>query len=144
MGHALNKILKDITNRFQLLSGKKISYIPGWDCHGLPIELKALGTNTNKTSKLDALQIRSKGKVYSSNISRSCLLRFIKSQPSYLPKMQSKSSHQHSNNGVWWLIGMKGVITPSSKIILLSSYVFFMNYTTRYNFSWKFINFQFY
>ncbi|KLO17641.1 isoleucyl-tRNA synthetase [Schizopora paradoxa] len=42
MGHALNKILKDIINRFQLLQGKRINYIPGWDCHGLPIENKAL------------------------------------------------------------------------------------------------------
>ncbi|CDK25569.1 unnamed protein product [Kuraishia capsulata CBS 1993] len=42
VGHALNKILKDITTRFQLLQGKKVFYRPGWDCHGLPIELKAL------------------------------------------------------------------------------------------------------
>ncbi|KAJ3799765.1 tRNA synthetases class I-domain-containing protein [Lentinula aff. detonsa] len=42
MGHALNKILKDIINRFALLRGRKIHYIPGWDCHGLPIENKAL------------------------------------------------------------------------------------------------------
>ena len=42
IGHALNKILKDITNRFQLLQGKQVIYVPGWDCHGLPIELKAL------------------------------------------------------------------------------------------------------
>ena len=68
MGHALNKVLKDITNRFHLLSGIKVNYIPGWDCHGLPIELKALGTNINKSSKLDALEIRSKGNVYPPNI----------------------------------------------------------------------------
>lgn len=42
IGHALNKILKDIFNRFQLGQGKRINYLPGWDCHGLPIELKAL------------------------------------------------------------------------------------------------------
>lgn len=41
MGHALNKILKDILNRYKLLRGYKIDYRPGWDCHGLPIELKA-------------------------------------------------------------------------------------------------------
>lgn len=38
MGHALNKILKDVVNRSQYSLGKKISYVPGWDCHGLPIE----------------------------------------------------------------------------------------------------------
>ncbi|KAJ6015913.1 hypothetical protein N7540_010504 [Penicillium herquei] len=42
IGHALNKILKDIICRFQLGKGKRIRYVPGWDCHGLPIELKAL------------------------------------------------------------------------------------------------------
>ncbi|KAG8960228.1 isoleucine-tRNA ligase [Tulasnella sp. 419] len=42
MGHALNKILKDIINRYQVLQGRRVSYIPGWDCHGLPIENKAL------------------------------------------------------------------------------------------------------
>jgi isoleucyl-tRNA synthetase len=40
MGHALNKILKDFINRYQLLQGRKVYYVPGWDCHGLPIELK--------------------------------------------------------------------------------------------------------
>ena len=38
IGHALNKILKDIINKYNLLTGKDILYIPGWDCHGLPIE----------------------------------------------------------------------------------------------------------
>lgn len=42
LGHALNKILKDIINRYQLSRGKYVFYKPGWDCHGLPIELKAL------------------------------------------------------------------------------------------------------
>lgn len=42
VGHALNKISKDIINRFQLSQGKKVKYVPGWDCHGLPIEIKAL------------------------------------------------------------------------------------------------------
>ncbi|MBE9185463.1 isoleucine--tRNA ligase [Microcoleus sp. LEGE 07076] len=42
IGHALNKILKDFINRYQMLRGKKVRYVPGWDCHGLPIELKVL------------------------------------------------------------------------------------------------------
>ncbi|WP_431469463.1 isoleucine--tRNA ligase [Sphingosinithalassobacter sp. LHW66-3] len=40
MGHALNKILKDIVTRSQSLMGKDAPYVPGWDCHGLPIEWK--------------------------------------------------------------------------------------------------------
>ncbi|MFN3675166.1 MAG: isoleucine--tRNA ligase [Sphingomonas pseudosanguinis] len=40
MGHALNKVLKDIIVRSQTLMGKDAPYVPGWDCHGLPIEWK--------------------------------------------------------------------------------------------------------
>ncbi|KAI7221661.1 isoleucyl-tRNA synthetase [Hortaea werneckii] len=42
VGHALNKILKDLILRSQLQRGRRVQYRPGWDCHGLPIELKAL------------------------------------------------------------------------------------------------------
>ncbi len=40
IGHALNKILKDVINRSQQMMGKDSNYVPGWDCHGLPIEWK--------------------------------------------------------------------------------------------------------
>ncbi|KAG2355481.1 tRNA synthetases class I-domain-containing protein [Suillus spraguei] len=52
MGHALNKIIKDIINRYQVLSGHQVHYHPGWDCHGLPIENKAL-----QELKKDALSL---------------------------------------------------------------------------------------
>ncbi|KAA0176483.1 hypothetical protein FNF27_02179 [Cafeteria roenbergensis] len=42
MGHLLNKTIKDAINRHAMLRGKRVVYIPGWDCHGLPIEHKAL------------------------------------------------------------------------------------------------------
>jgi isoleucyl-tRNA synthetase len=38
IGHALNKILKDIIVRYQTLRGRDAPYVPGWDCHGMPIE----------------------------------------------------------------------------------------------------------
>lgn len=52
-GHALNKVLKDIINRVKVQQGYRVTYKPGWDCHGLPIELKALeasGDHKNMTS----------------------------------------------------------------------------------------------
>ena len=61
MGHALNKILKDIILRHKLLTGKQVHYIPGWDCHGLPIELKAL--ETENIAKSDGFEIRKRGMV---------------------------------------------------------------------------------
>ncbi|PBK94614.1 isoleucyl-tRNA synthetase [Armillaria gallica] len=51
VGHSMNKIIKDIINRFHVISGDRVQYIPGWDCHGLPIEnkaLKDLGIETQK------------------------------------------------------------------------------------------------
>ncbi|KAG0338836.1 hypothetical protein BG004_007058, partial [Podila humilis] len=47
LGHALNKTLKDFINRQKVMKGHKVDYRPGWDCHGLPIELKALATFTH-------------------------------------------------------------------------------------------------
>jgi isoleucyl-tRNA synthetase len=40
IGHALNKILKDIIVKYHYFNGKSVRYVPGWDCHGLPIEQK--------------------------------------------------------------------------------------------------------
>ena len=57
MGHAVNKILKDITNRWKVTSGHRCHYVPGWDCHGLPIELKAL-SKAGKSRNKDPLSVR--------------------------------------------------------------------------------------
>ncbi|KAI5853590.1 tRNA synthetases class I-domain-containing protein [Tricharina praecox] len=56
MGHAMNKILKDVVNRVAVLEGKRVTYIPGWDCHGLPIELKALQAGAGGGSVTDAVE----------------------------------------------------------------------------------------
>ncbi|KAJ7136038.1 tRNA synthetases class I-domain-containing protein [Mycena epipterygia] len=58
MGHALNKILKDIINRFHVSRGRRVQYIPGWDCHGLPIENKALHELGEDSASLPPLAIR--------------------------------------------------------------------------------------
>ncbi len=61
MGHALNKTLKDIINRYQLLKGRKVRYVPGWDCHGLPIELKVIQDMKQEERKnLSPLELRQK------------------------------------------------------------------------------------
>lgn len=63
IGHALNKILKDIINRFQLLQGRKVRYVPGWDCHGLPIELKVIqGMKPAERQQLTPLELRHKAR----------------------------------------------------------------------------------
>ena len=55
IGHALNKIHKDVINRAQQMAGKDANYIPGWDCHGLPIEWKV--EEQYRAKKLDKDQI---------------------------------------------------------------------------------------
>lgn len=61
IGHALNKILKDIINRYKLLQDLKVQYVPGWDCHGLPIELKVLQSLDQDARKdLTPLKLRAK------------------------------------------------------------------------------------
>lgn len=63
MGHALNKILKDIINKYKLLQGHKVRYVPGWDCHGLPIELKVLQNMDQQTREgLTPLKTRYKAR----------------------------------------------------------------------------------
>ncbi|MGN6277101.1 MAG: isoleucine--tRNA ligase [Sphingomonas sp.] len=55
MGHAMNKVLKDIIVRSQSLMGKNAPYVPGWDCHGLPIEWKV--EEAYRAKKLDKDQV---------------------------------------------------------------------------------------
>lgn len=55
--------MKDITNRYKLLQGHRIHYMPGWDCHGLPIEQKALTEMKGDFTVLEPLEIRAKGKI---------------------------------------------------------------------------------
>lgn len=55
VGHLLNKVLKDIVVRTQVMSGKKCPYTPGWDCHGLPIEHKVM-TNLVESGKIEKLK----------------------------------------------------------------------------------------
>ena len=58
MGTALNKILKDIITRFHQMSGKDSVYVPGWDCHGLPIEWKIEELYKKKKKNKDEVPIK--------------------------------------------------------------------------------------
>ncbi len=60
VGHALNKILKDTLNKYYILKGYRTHYIPGWDCHGLPIEIAVLKQLSKEKggSRKDIKQIR--------------------------------------------------------------------------------------
>jgi isoleucyl-tRNA synthetase len=64
IGHAVNKILKDITVKSKLLSGHRAPYVPGWDCHGLPIEIAVEKKFGKPGVKLDAAAFRQKCREY--------------------------------------------------------------------------------
>lgn len=60
IGHALNKILKDIIVKYHSMTGKYAPFVPGWDCHGLPIELqvdKSLGKRKDEVGILEKRQL---------------------------------------------------------------------------------------
>ncbi|NDC56111.1 MAG: isoleucine--tRNA ligase, partial [Alphaproteobacteria bacterium] len=57
IGHALNKILKDLVCRTQAMLGKDTPYIPGWDCHGLPIEWKVEENYRNRGKNKDDVPV---------------------------------------------------------------------------------------
>ncbi|MBR0665995.1 isoleucine--tRNA ligase [Roseomonas hellenica] len=57
IGHALNKILKDVINRAAQMAGHDANYIPGWDCHGLPIEWKVEEEYRAKGRDKDAVPV---------------------------------------------------------------------------------------
>ncbi|MFH0762601.1 MAG: class I tRNA ligase family protein, partial [Candidatus Omnitrophota bacterium] len=56
IGHALNKTLKDIIVKYKAMRGYNCAYVPGWDCHGLPVEhqlLRELGINKSQIGQLE-------------------------------------------------------------------------------------------
>ncbi len=64
IGHALNKILKDIVVKSKAMSGLYAPFIPGWDCHGLPIEIQVEKKHGKPGAKIDAATFRKKCREY--------------------------------------------------------------------------------
>jgi isoleucyl-tRNA synthetase len=64
LGHAVNKVLKDIIVKSRSLDGYDAPYIPGWDCHGLPIEHQVEKTHGRVGAKLDAKAFRAACREY--------------------------------------------------------------------------------
>ncbi|GAY76502.1 isoleucyl-tRNA synthetase [Sporolactobacillus inulinus] len=63
IGHAENKVLKDIINRFKSMSGYQTYYVPGWDTHGLPIEQQLAKKGIDR-KKMSVADLREKCKEY--------------------------------------------------------------------------------
>src|SRR5258707_1394151 len=64
LGHAFNKLLKDFIVKVKTMEGYDSPYVPGWDCHGLPIEIKVDGQLGSKKATMSAAQIRAACRKY--------------------------------------------------------------------------------
>jgi isoleucyl-tRNA synthetase len=64
LGHAFNKLLKDFIVKLKTMEGYDSPYVPGWDCHGLPIEIKVDGQLGSKKAGMSAAQIRAACRKY--------------------------------------------------------------------------------
>ncbi|MBN3881084.1 MULTISPECIES: isoleucine--tRNA ligase [unclassified Nostoc] len=131
IGHALNKILKDIINRYQMLQGRKVRYVPGWDCHGLPIELKVLqNMKSAERQNLTSLQLRQKAKEFglaTVNDQRQNFKRYGIWGDWENPYLTLKPEYEAAQIGVFGQMFLKGYIyrglkpvhwSPSSKTAL--------------------------
>jgi len=67
LGHALNKILKDFIVKVRTMAGFDSPYVPGWDCHGLPIEIKIDDDLGRKKLEMDPMQVRDACRRYAEN-----------------------------------------------------------------------------
>ena len=65
IGTALNKTLKDIVNRFKSMEGYRTPYVPGWDCHGLPIEQKVVQEIREQKLDLTTAEVRARCDAFS-------------------------------------------------------------------------------
>src|SRR5437762_8127242 len=63
IGHTLNKVLKDVIVKYRAMSGQFAPYVPGWDCHGLPIELE-VEREVGRKANLSKLDIRERCRAY--------------------------------------------------------------------------------
>ncbi|YAF98811.1 MAG: isoleucine--tRNA ligase [Nodularia sp. CChRGM 3473] len=131
IGHALNKILKDIINRYQLLQGRKVRYVAGWDCHGLPIELKVLqNMKSAERQNLTPLTLRQKAQEFALttvNDQRECFKRYGVWGDWDHPYLTLKPEYEAAQIGVFGQMVLKGYIyrglkpvhwSPSSKTAL--------------------------
>lgn len=122
IGHVLNKVLKDIVIKYKNMQGFKAEFIPGWDCHGLPIELKvtsALGDKKNQLSKKEIRNLCRKEAEKWINIQREQFVRlgiladwqnpYLTMQPEYeanevrvLARIQKNGVLFRGNKPVYW------------------------------------------
>ena len=87
LGHLLNKVLKDIVVRSKTMLGHDVHFVPGWDCHGLPIEHKVLKELGDEAKELSKLKIRYKCQSYAE--------KYVKLQSKQMQKLGTIGDYDH-------------------------------------------------
>ncbi len=87
IGHLLNKVLKDMVVRSRTMAGLDVPYVPGWDCHGQPIEHKILAELGDKATDMRAGQIRRR--------CRESAEKFIKLQKTQMQRLLTLADYDH-------------------------------------------------
>ena len=96
VGHLLNKVLKDFVVRTAIMEGRACHYVPGWDCHGLPIEHRVMTglVESGKAAKLDTLTDAQRRMA----IRRECAAyaeKFIKTQAQQMQRLLTLADYDH-------------------------------------------------
>ena len=114
MGHALGKILKDTINRYQFLQGRKVRYVPGWDCHGLPIELKVIqNMKPAERQNLTPLELRQKAAAFALQTveeQKLCFQRMGVWAEWHNPYLTMQPAYEAAQIGVFGQMVLKGYI----------------------------------
>lgn len=87
LGHLLNKVLKDIVVRSKTMEGYDVDFIPGWDCHGLPIEHKVLKELGDEAKDYTRLKIRNKCQSYAD--------KFVKMQAKQMQRLGTTGNYEN-------------------------------------------------
>ncbi|MCX5659146.1 MAG: isoleucine--tRNA ligase, partial [Planctomycetota bacterium] len=87
LGHLLNKALKDFVVRSRTMEGKDCPYIPGWDCHGLPIEHKVVQELGEKARTMEPFQIRRRCQTYAE--------KFVKLQSGQMQRLLTLADYDN-------------------------------------------------
>jgi len=118
MGHTLNKVLKDIVVRYRFFKGLNAPYVPGWDCHGMPIEHKVMEKLGSKAEKMSKLEIREKCHEYA--------MRFVELQKQQFkrlgimgdwenPYLTLNKDYEDKMVDIFWEMYEKGLIYKGLK-----------------------------
>ncbi len=87
LGHLLNKVLKDMVVRSKTMLGYDVDFVPGWDCHGLPIEHKVLVELGDAAKELSKLKIRYKCQSYAE--------KYVKLQSRQMQKLGTVGNYKN-------------------------------------------------